>query len=83
MVEAVAVGRPGRCPGCRKWATRVHSTYQRTLYERPLGSRRVVVPLRVRQYFCDRGNCSPRTFIERSLSALGRLSADAGCPASA
>ncbi|MET8030855.1 transposase family protein [Streptomyces avermitilis] len=54
VVEAVAVGRPGRCPDCRKRARRIHSSYQRTLDERPLGSRQVVVRLRVRRYFCDR-----------------------------
>ncbi|MGW4079106.1 hypothetical protein ACWELB_37505 [Streptomyces asiaticus] len=46
-------------------ASRVHSSYQRTLDERPLGSRRVVVQLRVRRYFCDRGSCSRRTFVEQ------------------
>jgi transposase len=43
----------------------VHSTYQRTLDERPLGSRRVIVRLRVRRYFCDRKSCSRRTFVEQ------------------
>ncbi|MER6418219.1 ISL3 family transposase [Streptomyces sp. NPDC001137] len=64
-MEAVAIGRPGRCPDCRKRARRVHSTYQRALDERPLGSRRVVVRLRVRRYFCGRKNCSRRTFAEQ------------------
>ncbi|MFE2216237.1 ISL3 family transposase [Streptomyces canus] len=65
MVEAVAIGQPGQCPDCRKRARRVHSAYQRDLDERPLGSRRVVVRLRVRRYFCDRKNCSRRTFAEQ------------------
>ncbi|MGW0882831.1 transposase family protein [Streptomyces sp. NPDC002671] len=64
-MEAVSIGRPGRCPGCRKQARRVHSSYQRSLDERPLGSRRVVVRLRVRRYFCDRKWCSCRTFVEQ------------------
>ncbi|MEU9989042.1 transposase family protein [Streptomyces sp. NPDC048045] len=51
LVVVVSTGRPGRCPNCRKWARRVHSSYQRSLDERPLGSRRVVVRLRVRRYF--------------------------------
>ncbi|MFD5662591.1 transposase [Streptomyces hirsutus] len=55
---------PGRCPDCRKRARRVHSTYQRTLDEQPLGSRRVMVRLRVRRYFCDRRSCSRRKFVE-------------------
>ncbi|WP_405606447.1 transposase family protein [Streptomyces sp. NBC_00076] len=60
VVEAVSTARPGRCPNCRKQARRVHSTYQRTLDERPLGSRRVVIRLRVRRYFCDVVACSER-----------------------
>ncbi|MET7698677.1 transposase family protein [Streptomyces sp. NPDC005485] len=67
VVEAVSTARPCRCPNCRKQARRVHSTYQRTLAERPLGSRRVVVRLRVRRCFCDRGSCSRTTFVERVL----------------
>lgn len=47
VVEAVSTARPGRCPNCRKQGHRVHSTYQRTLDERPLGSRRVVIRPRV------------------------------------
>ncbi|MGK3945010.1 hypothetical protein ABK046_42290 [Streptomyces caeruleatus] len=30
-----------------------------------MGSHRVVVRLRVRRYFCDRKNCSRRTFAEQ------------------
>ncbi|MFF5016832.1 transposase family protein [Streptomyces sp. NPDC001165] len=54
VVEAASTARPGRCPDCRKQARRVHSMYQRALNERPLGSHRVVIRLRVRRYFCDR-----------------------------
>ncbi|MFD7282448.1 ISL3 family transposase [Streptomyces sp. NPDC059862] len=65
VVEAVSTARPGRCPDCRKQARRVHSTYQRTLDERPLGPRRVMVRLRVRRFFCDRRSCSRKTFVEQ------------------
>lgn len=76
MVEAVSVARPGGCPNCRKQARRVHSTYQRFLDERPLGSRRVIVRLRVRRYFCERKSCSRTTFVEQvpGLSARYRRS---------
>jgi hypothetical protein len=37
VVEAVSTARPGWCPDCGKRAMRVHSTFQRTLDERPLG----------------------------------------------
>ncbi|MFJ8364094.1 transposase family protein [Streptomyces sp. NPDC093984] len=65
MVEVVSTARPGRCPNCRKQARRVHSTYQRTLDEQPLGPRRVIARLRVRRYFCDRKSCSRKTFVEQ------------------
>lgn len=65
LVEAEAVGKPGRCPDCRSSAGRVHSTYQRTLDERPLGPRQVIVRLRVRRFFCDRQSCTRRTFAEQ------------------
>ncbi|WP_106968525.1 transposase family protein [Streptomyces canus] len=54
---AVSTARPGGCPSCRKQAHRVHSTYQHSLEERPLGSRRAIVRLRVRRYLCDRKSC--------------------------
>lgn len=65
VVEAVSTARPGRCPDCRKQARRMHSTYQRALNEGPLGPRRVIVRLRVRRDFCDRENCSRKTFVEQ------------------
>ncbi|MFJ2398688.1 transposase family protein [Streptomyces sp. NPDC087843] len=40
----------GPCPDCRKRARRTHSSYQRDLNERPLGSHQVIVRLRVRRY---------------------------------
>ncbi|KAB1981408.1 transposase [Streptomyces triticiradicis] len=65
VVEAVSTTRPGRCPDCRKQARRTHSSYQRDLDERPLGSYWVIVRLRVRRYFCDRKSCSRKTFVEQ------------------
>ncbi|MEU9245343.1 ISL3 family transposase [Streptomyces sp. NPDC048385] len=72
----MSTARPGRCPNCRKQARRVHSTYQRSLDERPLGSLRIIVRLRVRRYFCDRRSCSRTTFVEQvpGLSARYRRS---------
>ncbi|MFI5689549.1 transposase family protein [Streptomyces sp. NPDC051636] len=71
----MSTARPGRCPSCRKQARRVHSTYQRTLDERPLGSLRVIVRLRVRRYFCDRGSCSRATFVEQVARGCPRATA--------
>ncbi len=86
VVEAVSTARPGLCPDCRKQASRRHSTYQRTLDERPLGSRPVIIRLRLRRYFCDRRSCSRTTFVEQvpGLSARYRRSSTelAGWPLS-
>ncbi|GHH89103.1 hypothetical protein GCM10017771_37530 [Streptomyces capitiformicae] len=65
VVEVVSTARPGWCPDCGTQARRRHSTYQRALDERPLGSRRAMVRLRVRRYFCDRKSCSRKTFVEQ------------------
>ncbi|MBQ0916639.1 transposase family protein [Streptomyces sp. RM99] len=65
VVEAVSTARPGRCPTCRKQARRVHSRYQRAVGERPLVSRRVIIRLQVRRYFCDRRSCSRTSFVEQ------------------
>ncbi|MFE9453484.1 transposase family protein [Streptomyces sp. NPDC006739] len=63
-MEALSTARPGRCPHCQKQARRVHSPYQRSLGDRPSGSRRAVVRLRVRRYLRDRKE-SRRTFVEQ------------------
>ncbi|MFE0631243.1 ISL3 family transposase [Streptomyces sp. NPDC058864] len=65
VVEAVSTARSDRCPDCRRQARRIHSTYQRTLTDRPLASHQVTVRLRVRRYFCDRKRCSRKTFVEQ------------------
>jgi transposase len=65
VVEAMSAARPGGCPDCRKQARRTHSSYQRDLNERPLGSHQVIVRLRVRRYFCDRKSCSRKTLVEQ------------------
>ncbi|MFG2715422.1 transposase family protein [Streptomyces goshikiensis] len=45
-------------PGCGSVRTRVQSRYRRRLADRPLGGRRVLVPLLVRRFFCDStGRC--------------------------
>ena len=74
--EAMSTARPGPCPNYQKQARRLHSTYQRTLNEQPLGTRRVIVRLRVRRYFRARKSCSRTTFVEqiRGLSTRYRRS---------
>ncbi|WP_406410361.1 ISL3 family transposase [Streptomyces sp. NBC_01614] len=63
--EASACGRPPTCPDCGTVGRRVHSSYWRTLADRPVGGAMAVVRLRVRRFFCDRGGCRRRTFVEQ------------------
>lgn len=65
VVSVVSTSRPGRCPDCRQRAKRQHSTYLRSLAERPVASRQVTVLLRVRRFFCDRKTCPRKTFAEQ------------------
>ncbi|MFD3760867.1 ISL3 family transposase [Streptomyces sp. NPDC058622] len=65
VVAAAACGPPPRCPGCRARARRVHSSYERSLAERPLSGRKLLIRLRVRRFFCDRARCRRRTFVEQ------------------
>lgn len=65
VVEGVACGPPPRCPGCNSQASRVHSSYERGLAGLPVNGRSLTVRLRVRRFFCDRGRCPRRTFVEQ------------------
>ncbi|SDT83372.1 Transposase [Streptomyces sp. TLI_053] len=65
LVEAAACGPAVRCPDCGIRGRRVHSTYWRTMAERPLAGRKLLIRLRVRRYFCDRVRCGRRTFVEQ------------------
>ena len=65
VVEAVARGAPPRCPGCNSRASRVHSSYERGPAGLPVNGRSLTVRLRVRRFFCDRGRCPRRTFVEQ------------------
>jgi transposase len=65
VIEAAARGKPPRCPDCATLGRRVHSTYWRTLGERPAIGRNLAIRLRVRRYFCDRKRCGRLTFVEQ------------------
>lgn len=55
---------PARCPGCGSPGRRRHSSYLRTLAERPLVGRKLAIRLRIRR-FCDRAQCRRTTFVEQ------------------
>ncbi|SEP05053.1 ISL3 family transposase [Actinacidiphila rubida] len=65
VVEAAARGKSPRCPSCATLGKRVHSSYWRTLGERPAIGRRLAIRLRVRRFFCDRKRCGRLTFVEQ------------------
>ncbi|MFD3944908.1 transposase family protein [Streptomyces sp. NPDC058579] len=53
------------CADCGRSSARVHSRYTRTLADRAVGSRPLLIGLSVRQLFCDGPRCDRRTFAEQ------------------
>ncbi|MBB6174249.1 hypothetical protein HNR23_004309 [Nocardiopsis mwathae] len=53
------------CPACGSTSIRVHSRYRRRLADTALGTRRTVIDLHVRRFFCDTPACEKRTFAEQ------------------
>src|SRR5579859_5960319 len=53
------------CPLCAQASSQVHSRYQRTLRDVPCGSRKVVLRLCVRKFFCHNPDCTRKIFTER------------------
>ncbi len=65
---AIAVTCPSptaRCPACGQLADRVHGRYRRTLADRPVGSRRLVLVVTARKFRCGHPGCARRVFCER------------------
>ncbi|MGW0538430.1 ISL3 family transposase [Streptomyces sp. NPDC003032] len=61
--RAREVARP--CPDCGANSVRVHSWYERSLDDVPVGGRSVVVQLSVRRLYCDAVECRRRSFAEQ------------------
>ena len=57
--------RSARCPLCSRPSRRVHSRYQRTLADLPVGSRPVVLRVQVRRFRCANSTCPRAIFAER------------------
>ncbi|MFE3463114.1 ISL3 family transposase [Streptomyces sp. NPDC059185] len=53
------------CPDCGRGSVRVHSRYTRTLADRAVGGRPLLIGLSVRRLFCDGPGCARRTFAEQ------------------
>lgn len=64
-VEVTSTQTAPTCPGCAAAATRVHSTYTRTLADLPWADVAVRVQLQVRKCKCDTATCSRQIFCER------------------
>ncbi|MBV9617147.1 MAG: transposase family protein [Ktedonobacteraceae bacterium] len=65
------------CLLCSQSATRIHSSYRRTLADVPSGGRQLVLSLVVRKFFCQTGHC-PRTSYAHCTSF--RYSWQSRCP---
>lgn len=57
--------RTGQCPLCQRRSARVHSRYERTLVDLPIGTRPVRLRLHVRRFRCLNPTCPRRIFGER------------------
>ena len=55
------------CPRCGLLSRQIHSRARRTLYDVPVGGRRVRLSLQVRRFFCRTPTCPRRTFRDRCL----------------
>lgn len=52
------------CPKCQCESSKVHSGYNRTLADLSLGTRKVIVQLNIRRFFCKEPMCKCVTFAE-------------------
>ncbi len=59
------VTRPTQCPVCGTVAHRIHSRYQRTVWDLSIQNVQVILHLHVRKFYCDQHGCPRRIFTER------------------
>jgi len=65
IFEVSATGMSGRCPLCGRHSRRLHSHYRRTVADRPISGRPVVLSIHVRRFVCLTVSCPRRIFAER------------------
>ncbi len=53
------------CPTCGTSSTRVQSRYRRTLHDLPSAGRPVHLIVHLRRFFCKKGTCAQKVFVER------------------
>ena len=78
-VDAELTSATAACPGCGHESRRMHSRYRRAISDLPSHSRRLVIRLTARRFYCDRRDCARRVFCER-LSGLAEPHARASSP---
>ena len=64
-IGAVSTQNSACCPLCSSLATRVHSSYTRTLADLPCAGQQVRLLLQVRKFFCQVPTCVRKIFVER------------------
>ena len=64
-IRAVSTQNSVWCPLCSSPATRVHSSYTRTLADLPCTGQQVRLLLQVRKFFCQVATCARKIFVER------------------
>lgn len=64
QVHAESTSKCGRCPSCGTDTQRVHSYYERSLLDLPLGEQGVKLRIRVKRFRCQQNSCTRRTFAE-------------------
>ena len=67
---ASSMQRKGICPNCQIPSRRIHSHYERSAADLPVGEYRVTLKLRVRKFLCCEKTCSRRVFTERFPAVL-------------
>jgi transposase len=71
-VQAAADQVEASCPDCGGASRRVHSRYQRRIYDQAVAGRRTVIHLKLRRFFCDAGECRKTTFAEQVTGLTAR-----------
>jgi transposase len=59
------VTRTALCPVCGTPARRIHSRYERTVWDLSVQNVQVVLHLHVRKFYCDHPDCPRHIFVER------------------
>jgi transposase len=65
ILSVLSTRRKSKCPGCKKYSTRLHGYYFRKVNDLPMLGRSVFINLKVGKYYCQNNRCSRKVFTER------------------